>query len=103
MAFFRPGSIITDFKIVVNNSTKNEAQSDIAKKIHELLSRGVNVTYSGQAFVVDEVTVTNSMGQNTSKHICVNKYIKFESKLVHLMMEVVEKKVCGFILQLLIS
>lgn len=63
---------------------KYVAQSDIAKTIHELLSRGVNVTYSTQDYVVDEVTVTNSMGQNTSKHMCVNKYIKFESKLVHL-------------------
>lgn len=82
MVFFRSGSIITDFKIVVINSLKNEAQSDITKKIYQLLSREVNVTYSNQAYVVDEVSVTNSMGQNTSKHMCVNKYIKFESKLV---------------------
>lgn len=78
---------------MVNNSLKDTAQSDIAKKIHELLSRGVNVTYSGQAYAVDEVTVTNSMGQNTSKHLCVNKYIKFEYKLVHLMIEVVDNKI----------
>lgn len=81
MVFFRSGSIITDFKIVVNKSSKNEAQSNITKIIHDLLSRRVNVTYSGQDYVVDEVTVTNSMGQNTSKHICVNEYIKFKFKL----------------------
>lgn len=69
---------------MVINLLKYVAQSDIAKKIHDLLSRGVNVTYSGQDYVVDEVSVTNSMGQNTSKHMCVNKYMyfKFKSKLV---------------------
>lgn len=66
---------------MVNKSSKNKAQSNITKIIHDLLSRRVNVTYSGQDYVVDEVTVTNSMGQNTSKHICVNEYIKFKFKL----------------------
>lgn len=55
---------------MVINLLKYVAQSDIARKIHDLLSRGVNVTYSGQDYVVDEVSVTNSMGQNTSKHMC---------------------------------
>lgn len=67
-SFFRSGSIIIDFKIVVIDSSKNNSQSDIANKIHDLLSRGVNVTYSGQGYVVDEVTVTDCMEQNTSKH-----------------------------------
>lgn len=53
---------------MVIDSSKNYAQSDIANKIHDLLSRGVNVTYSGQGYVVDEVTVTDCMEQNTSKH-----------------------------------
>lgn len=68
MLFFRSGSIITNFRIVVIDLSKNDAQSDIANKINDLLSRGVNVTYSGQDYVVDQVTVTDSIGQNTSEH-----------------------------------
>lgn len=53
---------------MVNDSSKSDAQSDIANTIYDLLSRGMNVTYSGQDYVVDEVTVTDCMEQNTSKH-----------------------------------
>lgn len=54
-----------------------EAVIDIAKKIYELLSGAVNVTYNGQNYVVDEVTVTNSAGQNTSKHKLLLKFTYF--------------------------
>lgn len=53
---------------MVFDSSKINAQSDIANKIYDLLSRGVTVTYNGQDYVVDEMTVTDCMGQNTSKH-----------------------------------
>lgn len=54
-----------------------EAVIDIVKKIYELLSGAVNVTYNGQDYVVDEVTVTNSAGQNTSKHKLLLKFTYF--------------------------
>lgn len=53
---------------MVIDSSKDDAQSDIANKIYDLLSPGATVTYSGQDYVVDEMTVTDCMGQNTSKH-----------------------------------
>lgn len=57
-----------EFKIVVDLSPLIDALRDIANKIFELLSGVLKVTYSGQDYVVDEVTVTDNMGQNTSKH-----------------------------------
>lgn len=56
------------FRIVIKLLRLTKAAIDIAKKIHELLSGAMNVTYNGQDYVVDEVTVTNGEGQNTSKH-----------------------------------
>lgn len=71
LAYCRSGSIITDLNIVVNISVIAEAQSDVAKLICQLLSREVNVTYNDAAYVVEEVSVTDSKGQSTSKHICL--------------------------------
>lgn len=76
MLFFRSGSIKIDFKLEVKVEVKIEvdfspitdALRGLVNTIYELLSGKANVTYSGQDYVVDEVTVTNSAGQNTSKH-----------------------------------
>lgn len=57
-----------EFIIVVDLRPLIDALRDIANKIFELLSGVLKVTYSGQDYVVDEVTVTDNMGQNTSKH-----------------------------------
>lgn len=57
-----------EFIIVVDLRPLIDALRDIANKIFELLSGVLKVIYSGQDYVVDEVTVTDNMGQNTSKH-----------------------------------
>lgn len=51
-----------DFSPLIN------ALIDIANKIFGLLSGALKLIYNGQDCVVDDVAVTNSAGQNTSKH-----------------------------------
>ena len=63
----RSGSIVTDFNIVSESSQKVDAQTDIAKKILQLLSQSTNVTYNGAQYPVDTFSVKDSGGQNTRK------------------------------------
>lgn len=53
---------------MIDITLKREAQSDIAKTVCKLLSREVNVTYNDTAYVAEKVSVTDSTGQNSSKH-----------------------------------
>ena len=63
----RSGSIVIDFNIVIESSQKVDAQTDIAKKILQLLSQTTNVTYNGAQYPVDMFSVKDSGGQHTSK------------------------------------
>ncbi|XP_078334851.1 uncharacterized protein LOC111121476 isoform X3 [Crassostrea virginica] len=62
----RSGSIVTDFNIVSESSQKVDAQTDIAKKILQLLSQTTNVTYNGAQYPVDMFSVKDSGGQHTN-------------------------------------
>lgn len=65
--YVRNGSIVTDFNVVVALSSEEEAQRDLAKIYRQLLTGVVKVPYNGQDYSVEELTITNRNGQNTSK------------------------------------
>lgn len=69
--YVRNGSIVTDFNVVVELSSEEEAQRDLAKIYRQLLTGVVKVPYNGQNYSVEELTITSRNGQNTSKEQCL--------------------------------
>lgn len=69
--YVRNGSIVTDLNVVVALSSEEEAQRDLAKIYRQLLTGVVEVPYNGQDYSVEELTITNRNGQNTSKEQCL--------------------------------
>lgn len=69
--YVRNGSIVTNFNIVVELTSEEEAQRDLAKIYEQLLTGALKVPFNGQNYSVEELTITGRNGQNTSKEQCV--------------------------------